>query len=291
MKGKTMKKILSFVLVLCAITAFACQYPGVIKTEYGYMRHLYIAGVNSVNNHIEAITESSETWEWISESGGESVSGIGTTNYLNFTCRNNITVDLPLTVYVAATPRRLLGQEENRSDANIYKNVLDSAKLTLSLQYRILPSTTWITVKDISLTSWQVNIMATTGKPLFGAYVINPNASYGSTIMIRLYITAENTISDNPGMTGGGATIVCPTENADPGHTIAESLPDTVTCKVPVEESTSYITSINSSLNLFGFDSQTATPDTLVSSRIGETGWTYEQVMTVTVSGKRRPGK
>lgn len=57
-----MKKILSFVLALCAITAFACQYPGVIEMEYGYMRHLYIAGVNSVNNHIEAITESSETW-------------------------------------------------------------------------------------------------------------------------------------------------------------------------------------------------------------------------------------
>lgn len=287
MKGKTMKKILSLVLALCAVTAFACQYPGVVNTEYGYMRHLYIAGVNSVNNHIEAITESSEAWEWSGESGGESISGIGTTNYLNFTCRNNITVDLPLTVYVAATPRRLLGQEENPSNANIYKNVLDSAKLTLSLQYRVLPSTTWITVKDISLTSWQVNLMATTGKPLFGAYVINPTASYGSTIMIRLYITAENTISDNPGMTGGGATIVCPTENADPGHTIAESLPDTVTCKVPVEESTGYITRINSSLNLYGFASQIGTD--AVTSRIGETGWTYEQVMTVTVSGKRRP--
>ena len=287
-----MKKILSLVLALCAITAFACQYPIVIETEYGYMRHLYIAGVNSVNNHIEAVTESSETWEWSGESGGESISGVGTTNYLNFTCRNNITVDLPLTVYVAATPRTLLGQEENRSDANIYKNVLDSAKLTLSLQYRVLPSTTWITVKDISLTSWQVNLMATTGKPLFGSYVINPNASYGSTIMIRLYITAENTISGNSGVTGGYYEhIVCPTENADPGHTIAESLPDTVTCKVPVEESTGYLTRINNSLNLFGFDSHIASSDASITSRIGETGWTYEQVMTVTVSGKRRPGK
>lgn len=286
-----MKKILSFVLALCAITAFACQYPGVIETEYGYMRHLYIAGVNSVNNHIEAITESSETWEWSGESGGESVSGFGTTNFLNFTCRNNITVDLPLTVYVAATPRTLRGQGENPTGSNVYKNVLDSAKLTLSLQYRVLPSTTWITVKDISLTSWQVNLMATTGKPLFGAYVINPNASYGSTIMIRLYITAENTISGNSGVTGGSNHIVCPTENADPGHAIAESLPDTVTCKVPIEESNGYLTRINNSLNLFGFDSLIASPDTPVSSRIGETGWTYEQVMTVTVSGKRRPGK
>ena len=285
-----MKKILSLVLALCAITAFACQYPSVIDKEYGYMRHLYIAGVNSVNNHIEAITESSETWEWSGESGGESVSGVGTTNYLNFTCRNNITVDLPLTVYVAATPRTLLGQEEKQSDANIYKNVLDSAKLTLSLQYRVLPSTTWITVKDISLTSWQVNLMATTGKPLFGSYVINPNASYGSTIMIRLYITAENTISDNPGTIPGSnvENIVCPTENADPGHTIADSLPDTVTCKVPVEESIVYLTRINNSLNLFGFDSL-ASSDASITSRIGETGWTYEQVMTVTVSGKRRP--
>lgn len=284
-----MKKILSLVLALCAITAFACQYPSVIETEYGYMRHLYIAGVNSVNNHIEAITESSETWEWSGESGGESVSGFGTTNFLNFTCRNNITVDLPLTVYVAATPRTLRGQGENPTGSNVYKNVLDSAKLTLSLQYRVLPSTTWITVKDISLTSWQVNLMATTGKPLFGAYVINPNASYGSTIMIRLYITAENTISGNSGVTGGSNHIVCPTENADPGHAIAESLPDTVTCKVPIEESNGYLTRINNSLNLFGFDSLIASPDTPVSSRIGETGWTYEQVMTVTVSGKRRP--
>lgn len=285
-----MKKILSLVLALCAITAFACQYPTAVFSEYGYMRYLYIAGVNSANNHIEAITESSETWEWSGESGGESISSVGTTNYLNFTCRNNIAVDLPLTVYVAATPRTLLGQEEKQSDANIYKNVLDSAKLTLSLQYRVLPSTTWITVKDISLTSWQVNLMATTGKPLFGSYVINPNASYGSTIMIRLYITAENTISDNPGTIPGSnvENIVCPTENADPGHTIADSLPDTVTCKVPVEESIVYLTRINNSLNLFGFDSL-ASSDASITSRIGETGWTYEQVMTVTVSGKRRP--
>ena len=287
-----MKKILSLVLTLCAITAFACQYA-VIETEYGYMRHLYIAGVNSVNNHIEAITESSETWSWESTDGnGNTTTGVGTTNYLNFTCQNNITVDLPLTVYVAATPRTLLGQEEHRSDANIYKNVLDSAKLTLSLQYRVLPSTTWITAKDISLTSWQVNLMATTGKPLFGSYVINPNASYGSTIMIRLYITAEKNISGNSGVTSGlWEHIVCPTENADPGHTIAESLPDTVTCKVPVEESTGDLTRINNSLNLFGCDSYIASSDASITSRIGETGWTYEQVMTVTVSGKRRPGK
>lgn len=286
-----MKKILSLVLALCAITAFACQYPSVIETEYGYMRHLYIAGVNSANNHIDSFTESSETWEWSSESGGESISGVGTTNYLNFTCRNNITVDLPLTVYVAATPRTLLGQEENRSDANIYKNVLDSAKLTLSLQYRVLPSTTWITVKNVSFTSWQINVMAATGKPLFGAYTINPNASYGSTIMIRLYITAENTISGNSGTNSGSnvENIVCPTENADPGHTIADSLPDTVSCKVPVEESSVFRTRINNSLNLFGFDSMNAGPDASITSRIGETGWTYEQVMTVTVSGKRRP--
>lgn len=286
-----MKKILSFVLALCAITAFACQYPGVIEMEYGYMRHLYIAGVNSVNNHIEAITESSETWSWESTDGnGNTTTGVGTTNYLNFTCRNNITVDLPLTVYVAATPRTLLGQEEKRTDANVYKNVLDSAKLTLSLQYRVLPSTTWITVKDISLTSWQVKLMAATGKPLFGAYVINPTASYGSTIMIRLYITAENTISGNSGVTGSfNEHIVCPTENADPGHTIAESLPDTVTCKVPVEEGNGYLMRINNSLNLFGFSSHIASSDASVTSRIGDTGWTYEQVMTVTVSGKRRP--
>ena len=168
--------------------------------------------------------------------------------------------------------------------------MLDSAKLTLSLQYRVLPSTTWITVKDISLTSWQVNLMATTGKPLFGSYVINPNASYGSTIMIRLYITAENTISGNSGVTGSFYEhFVCPTENADPGHTIAESLPYTVTCKVPVEESTGYLTRINNSLNLFGFSSAIARPDASITSRIGDSGWTYEQVMTVTVSGKRRP--
>lgn len=287
-----MKKILSLVLALCAITAFACQYPTAVFSEYGYMRYLYIAGVNSANNHIDSFTESSETWNWESSNSDGSFTGTGTTNFLNFTCRNNITVDLPLTVYVAATPRRLLGSDSQQSGANVSKNVLDSAKLTLSLQYRVLPSTTWITVKDISLTSWQVNLMATTGKPLFGAYVINPTASYGSTIMIRLYITAENTISDNPGTIPGSnvENIICPTENADPGHTIADSLPDTVSCKVPIsQDGPVYSTYINNALNLSGLVVGGGNPSESITSRIGDSGWTYEQVMTVTVSGKRRP--
>ena len=51
-----MKKILSLVLALCAITAFACQYPTAVFSEYGYMRHLYIAGVNSFFKLFEAFT-------------------------------------------------------------------------------------------------------------------------------------------------------------------------------------------------------------------------------------------
>ena len=134
--------------------------------------------------------------------------------------------------------------------------------------------------------------MATTGKPLFGAYVINPNASYGSTIMIRLYITAENTISGNPGTIPGSnvENIICPTENADPGHTIADSLPDTVSCKVPIsQDGPVYSTYINNALNLSGLVVGGGNPSESITSRIGDSGWTYEQVMTVTVSGKRRP--
>ena len=273
-----MKKILSFVLALCAITAFACQYPEVDDDHYGMsVRYIYLAGVNAVTNHMSDITMQ----------GGSTIDP-----QLKYTAYNNMTVDLPLTVYVAATPRRLLGSDSQQSGANVSKNVLDSAKLTLSLQYRVLPSTTWITVKDISLTSWQVNLMATTGKPLFGAYVINPTASYGSTIMIRLYITAENTISDNPGTIPGSnvENIICPTENADPGHTIADSLPDTVSCKVPIsQDGPVYSTYINNALNLSGLVVGGGNPSESITSRIGDSGWTYEQVMTVTVSGKRRP--
>ena len=80
--------------------------------------------------------------------------------------------------------------------------------------------------------------------------------------------------------------IICPTENADPGHTIADSLPDTVSCKVPIsQDGPVYSTYINNALNLSGLVVYEGT------SRIGDSGWTYEQVMTVTVSGKRRPGK
>lgn len=200
-------------------------------------------------------------------------------------------MDLPLTVYVAATPRTLRGQEENRSDANIYKNVLDSAKLTLSLQYRVLPSTTWITVKDHLAYQLAGQSHGDDWQTAIRAYVINPTAELWIDHYDPALYYGGNTISGNSGVTGGSNHIVCPTENADPGHAIAESLPDTVTCKVPIEESNGYLTRINNSLNLFGFDSHIASPDTPVSSRIGETGWTYEQVMTVTVSGKRRPGK
>ena len=288
-----MKKFLTLTLALLSAAVFACQYPE-LNTASGYMRYIYIAGVNDTDNHIASVTQTSQNWTWEGESGGEATSGVGATQFLNFTCKNNITVDLPLTVYVAATPRTITGSPEGFSVQNPVMKTPDNARLVLHLQYRVLPSTTWITAKTVRLDSWNISAMSTTGKPLFGSYTINPTASYGSTIMIRIYITAEPGASQHPGSTDA-YTGVCPTENADPTDTISESLPDSVDCKVAVGEEVAGVGSgsevkVNNALNLIGISSAILTPDA-IQAEIGDTGWTYEQVMTVIVSGKRRPGK
>ena len=273
-----MKKFLTLTLALLSAAVFACQYPG-IEMSSGYLRYIYIAGVNDTDNHIASVTETSQNWTWEGESGGESTSGNGFTQFLNFTCKNNITVDLPLTVYVAATPRTLFGDTGGSK-----LNTPDNARLVLKLQYRVLPSTTWITAETVRLDSWNISVMSTTGKPLFGSYTINPTASYGSTIMIRIYITAEEDESLYPGQNGSG---ICPSENADPTSMIQESIPDSIDCKVAVYEAKGGSGTVNNALNMCGINSSVHQNN----AEIGDTGWTYEQVMTVIVSGKRRPGK
>lgn len=283
-----MKKILTLTLALLSAAVFACQYPEIFTPQNGYMRYIYISGVNDTDNHIASVTETSRTWNWEqTDADGTVTTGVGTTAYLNFTCKNNITVDLPLTVYVAATPRTSYGSIYDYSGLKKMKTP-DDARLVLHLQYRVLPSTTWITAKTVRLDNWQVSSMSTTGKALFGSYTINPTASYGSTIMIRIYITAEPGESLYPGQSGEIGT--CPTENADPTSMIAESFPNSIDCKVAVGEDTGYRGYLSNALNLIGISSAFLLPDTF-QAEIEETGWTYEQVMTVVVSGKRRPGK
>ena len=51
-----MKKFLTLTLALLSAAVFACQYPE-LNTASGYMRYIYIAGVNDTDNELQALCD------------------------------------------------------------------------------------------------------------------------------------------------------------------------------------------------------------------------------------------
>jgi len=91
---------------------------------------------------------------------------------------NNMGVSLPMTVYVKVSPR-FPDQEGETGDQPI---------TTAILQYKIMPSGSWITVKTLESLTWAMNFDNPVA--LFGKYIINPAGLSASTpIMIRVYMS------------------------------------------------------------------------------------------------------
>ena len=87
---------------------------------------------------------------------------------------NGMTVDMPFTVYVKVAPRFDGGNTRSITVAE--------------LQYKVLPSGPWTTVKRLQNVSWEMNFNNPVS--LFGKNTINlTDIAAGTKIAIRLYLT------------------------------------------------------------------------------------------------------
>jgi len=168
-----MKKfLLGAALTMCTIAStFACWF-----TELNYNTN-YIAGFNNyVSHYVTASTKSSATYT------------------------NNMSVDLPLTVWIKVSSRSADQQGESN---------LESEIKTAKLQYRVKIKnqdgtfqawSAWTTVKTIENVKWKLSFANPVA--LFGRNNINPkNLTTGSVIMVRLWLSdgiyTTGQLSDN----------------------------------------------------------------------------------------------
>ena len=144
-----MKKLLATILLFASLAVSACWF-----TEANF-NATYIAGVNNFFAHyIEEAT-------------------IGEASY-----SNGMTVAMPLTVWVKVSPRTADQPLEVAGTKEIVRAVL---------QYKILPSGSWVTVKDYNNPDWDMNFEEAV--PLFGMNCININVAAGTQMLIRTYFS------------------------------------------------------------------------------------------------------
>ena len=302
--GKFLKTTLAVVMALAANAATACQFGDVVPPVAAWMRYIYISGVNEPNNCISYIYPTvSNASGYLSLDNGTHGETVFQVLYANVSGKTEVAVDLPLTVYIAATERKLFNPGATGDDALSQIQTADDARLTLYLQYRALPSLTWVTAATVRMETWQISALGTTGKAVFGSYTIDPPVGAGTIIQIRIYITAEAK-SDPPELPAAPATgeayPACPIENADPDAEIPDSslsIGDERILLGVYHESIGTI--FHNRLNMYGFSSfildfqggWIKLPLSYGSLNIAGTDWTREQITSVIVSGKRRPGK
>lgn len=251
-------KLLSAVLIIAlGIPAIACWFPDPITpnaNRRAYKRCFYLSGVNQPGNHISGITYTNQ----------------GSNTIINYTAVNHITVNLPLTVYVGCV-------DINGISAGSQLEAID-----MTLQYRVLPSTTWVTAVTKKFSAGDIKIM-TAGK-LFGSACIDCQAAQGSVILIRIYVTAQRykQISASGTVLQTAQNI----ENADPTSSVVDSAQD-----IKAQESISFYSIVNGVNNLqvgLHLASTDLSGGTYV---IYQDGWSPQFVMAVIVGSKRRPGK
>lgn len=146
-----MKKFLATLLLLTSLITNACWFePGTINLDDLSWIGAYIAGVNNYRAHTDFPNN-------------------------DFILYNNFTVPMPITVWVVVQPRK----------TSTYLYPVRRAVL----QYKVLPSGNWVTVKEYS------NITTTLDYPtpiaLFGNNCINIPVPDGTELLIRLYLADQ----------------------------------------------------------------------------------------------------
>ena len=177
------KKIL-FTVILAAVVspAFSCWYEATwmhtdVVHAFNNASYFYLAGVNADANHISDI----------------SISASEQTLNASYTVANNAEVHLPLTVYVgkkeAGGGGFAITEEGNGYDSTTHTaSSYDSYQATMifTLQYRVLPGTTWHTAAVKRFAFSYAQLMSR--KKLFGGFQLDFSAAPGATVLIRLHI-------------------------------------------------------------------------------------------------------
>ena len=176
------KKIL-FTVILAAVVspAFSCWYEAIwshtdVVHAFNNASYFYLAGVNSDANHISDVLVSADSQ----------------TVKASYTVTNNVEVHLPLTVYVGKKETGEGGFTAFEGDDNYSTthtvDPYDSYQtmMVFTLQYRVLPETTWHTAAVKRFAFSYAQLMSR--KKLFGGFQLDFSAAPGSTVLIRLHI-------------------------------------------------------------------------------------------------------
>ena len=145
-----MKKLLYLLTTVLTVNSFACWF-----TRENFNGN-YIAGVN---NYQSRYTE--------------------TANLSQAIYTNNLRVAFPLTVWVKVTPLKYSPSGELLNTP--------TQLVKAGLQYKILPSGSWKTVKEIENVSWKMDWQHPVA--LFGKNTIDPDVPAGTAILIRFYLS------------------------------------------------------------------------------------------------------
>lgn len=144
-----MRKLFATIFLLSALLVRACWFTS------ANFNAVYISGVNNYISHYDEVQDIQSA-----------------------TYHNGQTVAMPITVWVKVSPRIADQEGEAAGTKEIVR---------VALQYKILPSGQWVTVKDYNNPDWDMDF--TGAVPLFGTNCININVPDGTEILIRMYVT------------------------------------------------------------------------------------------------------
>jgi len=288
----------SLILSVATFAVFACQYTGGGSTMNAYTRQykrcIYLAGVNSHSNHIAGVTYNAVEHDTLTVNG-ESLN-VSSRN-ARYTAYNHMTVYLPLTVYIGVFDlcggRKAINGMVTETDGS----GSELQGITMMVQYRVLPESSWHTAATKFFASGDLAVMSR--KKLFGATQIDCEAATGSTVLIRLYvcINTYRQLNDN----GGVLETENYLENADLTSPAVSSASDIAA----TEESLFSVTTGGyggTQGNMTYIQTNELTPDIHFCNPLVRPenhpflvtyldGWTPQFVMAVKIGSKRRPGK
>ena len=293
-------------LILCsaALGAFACQYTHYMYANVSGKRCLYLSGINVPGNHISGLTSSNYYVD-------SNVSA-------SYDAHDHLVVSLPLTVYVGVADLNTHGVD-TVSNSGYYGAEMQG--ITLSIQYRVLPSTTWHTALPKKFSAGNLNLI--TKQKLFGSFQIDADAPAGSTVIVRMYMTVDRYYDISGSLINGPTDYWEYIENADQESDSVSSVEN-----IPANKSYDFLLmstlvqthDLPEDYILHGDGNETPTQttprqETLVTQRncifaglhfcntyknnaiaVPSTagyvdGWSPQFVMIVKIGSKRRPGK
>ncbi len=299
------KVFASLILSVATLGAFACQYVhNDLSGSVNFKRCLYLSGINAPGNHISGITVGTNST--VIDGTDSPLDGKSdSTEFASYEAKNHVVVSLPLTVYVGVAD---LESSWGHGNSLMYDFGSEMQNITIAIQYRVLPETTWHTAATKKFSSGNLRLISK--QKLFGSLQIDAaDAPAGSTMIVRMYVSVARYGQEHNGFYANFM------ENADTESdavTSAANIPESSTCYFNLshsywglETSQPLFDNVeeenaNTPTNYYGssiypglhFDNRYL--NQVVSPGYHEgyvDGWTPQFVMIVKIANKRRPGK